>query len=144
MTGLKLWKLRRERRKSAKEYSRYVAEAKDAGEEDFRIREAIDARERIRDKILHLKSMQLSDMAEDLGLPVPPFSDKESWEEGYEPGTIRLTVKAQLQLRQAIRNEQRERWSLAVFVLKEIVAPLIAVLGAIMGLLSVIHALRSK
>jgi hypothetical protein len=144
MIGFKLWKLRLERRKSQKEYSKYVAEAKDAENEDFRICEAIEEREKIRDKILSLKSIQLSDMAEDLGIPVPPASDKESWEEGYNPGTVRLTVNAQLQLKQAIRNEQRERWSVAVFVLKEIVAPLIAIIGAIMGLLSLIHAIRSK
>jgi len=144
MIGFKLRKLRLERRKSEKEYSKYVAEAKDADEQDFRIHEAIDEREKIRDKILGLMSTQLSHRAEDLGIPVPSLSDGESWEQGYKPGTIRLTVNAQLKLRRAIRNEQRERWSVAVFVLKEIVAPLIGIIGAIMGLLSLIHAIRSK
>jgi hypothetical protein len=97
-----------------------------------------------RDQILNLSSLVLSDEAESLGIPVPPLSDKTSWEEGWMPGTVRLNVEAQARLRQAIRSEHREKWSTFAFVVKEIVAPVIGVIGAIMGLLSLIHAIRSK
>jgi len=144
MARLQLWRLKRERKSSEGKYSKYIGQAADADEKESRIMEWIEERERIRDKILHLRSMQLSATAEDLGIPVPPLSDKESWEEGRNPGTVRLTLDAQSKLRQAIRVEQREKWSVVVFLLKEIIVPLIGILGAIMGLLSVIHALRSK
>ena len=141
--GLKLWWLRRGMKRSSKSYSKYIAEAK--GEErEYRAAEASQDRSERRDEILRLNSILLSDQAESLGIPVPPLSDKDSWEQGWEPGTIHLTLKAQSQLRQAIRNERREKWSFAAFVLKEIVTPLIGAIGAIMGLLSLIHAFKPK
>jgi len=151
MSRFKLWRLRRERKRSGKSYSEYVDKAESADDAQFRICEAMDVRDDIRDKILQLRSLQLQDQAEDLGIPIPAFRDPDSWEDGRDPGTVRLNLKAQLQLKQAIRTEQREnrteqqeKWSTAAFMLKEIVAPVIGILGAIMGLLSLIHAFRSK
>jgi hypothetical protein len=135
--------MRNELRRGTKAYSKYVDEAK--GEErEFRIHEAMDARGEKRDSILNLSSMLLTDKAERLGVPIPPFSDKESWEEGYWPDSIRLNVKAQADLRQLIRAERREKWGFSAFLLKDILTPLIGVIGAIMGLVSLIHALKAK
>jgi hypothetical protein len=143
MKGLKLWWMQQRLKASNKSYSKYVEAAK--GEErEFRISEAINVRDVKRDEILQLRSMLLSDQAESLGLPVPPLSDKESWESGWWPETIRLTVKAQSQLRQAIRKERQEKWSFAAFILKDVAVPLIGSIGAIMGLLSLIHSFKSK
>jgi hypothetical protein len=141
--GLKLWWLGRKLKSSNKSYSKYIAKA-EGEERESRISEAMSVRQEQRDEILNLGSLLLSDEAESLGIPVPSFSDKESWEEGWMPGTVRLNLEAQSRLRQAIRNEHREKWSTFAFVVKEIVAPVIGVLGAIMGLLSLIHAFRSK
>lgn len=141
--SFKLWRLRRERKKSGKAYSKYIDQATGYEDRQFRISEAIDCREQIRDKILHLRSLELVDQAEDLGIPVPTLQDMESWEYGRSPGTVRLTTKAQIQLRDTIRKERRDKLSIAAFMLKEIVTPIIGVLGAIMGVLSLIHAFRS-
>ncbi len=129
----------------AKRYSRHIRLAKDANEAQMITAEAQAARDDIRDAILHLNSLELLDKAEDLGLQRPFYSrNRELWEEGREPGTVHLTTQAQFELKQAIRNEQRNRWSVFTFVLKEIITPIVGVLGAIMGLLSVIHAFHSK
>jgi len=107
--------------------------------------DASDVREDIRDAILHLRSIQLTDQAEDLGIPFPSYQDhRDSWEDGREPGTFHLTRKAQAELQQAIRRKQREKWELTAFFLKEIITPIIGVLGVIMGLISLIHAIHSK
>lgn len=141
--NFKLWLLHQKRKKSNRAYSNYIAQA--TGEErEFRIQEAMNVRDEERDELLNLQSIILSGEAEYLSLPVPPLSDKESWESGQGPDTVRLTLRAQSQLRQAIRNEKKEKWSVAAFVLKEIVTPLIGVLGAIMGLLSLIQVFHSK
>ena len=143
MKTLKLWWLDWQRERSNKKYSKYIAKAK-GDERESLISEAMDVRHGQRDEILNLRSLLLSDKAESLGVPVPPFSDKASWEEGWMPGTVRLNIEAQSRLRQAIRKERREKWGTFTFVVKELVAPVIGVLGAIMGLLSLIHALRPK
>jgi hypothetical protein len=140
-----LWRLRRERRRSARQFTKLIRSAKNEEEAQSLTGEAMDVREDIRDAILHLNSLELLDEAEHLGLAIPSYSEnRESWEEGREDGKIHLTREAQLQLTQSVRNEQRERWSVFAFVLKEIVTPLVGVLGAVMGLLSLIHAFHSK
>ena len=143
MIDFKLWWLHQKRKKSSREYSKYIDQAT-GDEREFRIREAMDARDEERDQILNRKSISLLDEADYLSLPVPPFDDKESWESGRRPGTIRLTLHAQSQLRQAIRQEKKDKWSVTAFRLKELALPLIGVLGALSGVLSVAHALRSK
>jgi hypothetical protein len=143
MKSIKLWWMRQALKMSNRSYSKYVAEAK--GEErEFRINEAINVHTAKRDEILNLNSLLLADRAESLGLPVPPREDLESWETGYWPDSVRLNLKAQSQLRQAIRNERREKWSFASFLLKDVATPLIGGIGAIMGLISLLHAIKSK
>jgi hypothetical protein len=145
MRAFFLWRLRQERKRSAKKYSKQIDQAKDGIEAQMLVSEAYDVREDIRDSILNLNSRRLIDKAEDLGIPVPSYQhQRESWEDGREPGTIHLKREAQIELIRAIRIEQKERWGVAAFVLKEIVTPIIGVLGAVMGVLSLIHAFKSK
>jgi hypothetical protein len=139
----KLWRLHQRRKKSDKYFSKHIDQVT-GDEREMLIAEAMDVRDEERDEILSLNTGLLSREAEYLGVVVPPLSDKESWQAGRIPGTIRLTLQAQSKLRQAIRNERREKWSLAAFVLKDVVAPLIGVVGVIMGLLSLIHSFKSK
>ena len=142
-----LWWLERNRRKTNKSYSAYVAKAK-GEEQQLRICEAISDRDERRDQIQGLRSILISDRAEGLGIPIPALSDSESWEPGRIPGTTHLTLKAQAQLLQAIRTERKEQWGMAAFVLQDIVTPmgglLVGLLGMIMGLLSLIHSFHSK
>jgi hypothetical protein len=145
MKGFTLWRLRQRRKRLAKKYRKHIDQAKDRDEAQMLIGEAIDVREDIRDRILHVNSRKLSDEAEDLGIPLPSYQhQRQSWEEGRDPGTVHLTREAQIELTRAIRNERREKWSVVAFVLKEMVTPIVGVIGAIMGLLSLIHAFHSK
>lgn len=145
MANLKLWRLRQRRRNSAKNFSELIKKAGDSEEAESLLSEAADSREDFRDAILHLRSIQLIDEAEDLGIPFPSYGDsREAWEDGREPGTVHLKREAQIELQKAIRHEKREKWEVTAFFLKEIVTPIIGVLGAIMGLLTVIHVLHSK
>lgn len=141
---LKLGWMRSRLKAGTKSYSKYVNEAPAGEEREFRIHEGIEARREYRDRILNLSSTLLCDKAESLGIPVPPIADKESWEEGYWPDSIRLNLETQSKLRQAIRQEQREKWGFVAFLLKDIATPLIGVIGAVMGLMSLIHAIKSK
>lgn len=141
---LKLWWMRRRLRTGTKAHEKYI-NATPAGEErEFRVHEAMEQRREHRDRILNLSSMLLSDKAESLGLPVPPLADKESWEEGYWPDTIRLNVTAQAQLRKAIREEKREKWSFVAFLLTNIATPIIGLIGVVMGLLSLLHSFKTR
>jgi len=71
MRTLTLWRLRRERKRSAKKYATAIDEAKDGDEAQMLMGEAGEDREDIRDRILHLNSMKLLDKAEGLGVPFP-------------------------------------------------------------------------
>jgi|ERR1039458_8299818 hypothetical protein len=141
--NLRLWWLRRQQKKSDKKYAKYVSEA-EGEEKESRIAQAMDVRDQAREEILSLRSILLSDKAESLGIPIPPLSDKESWEEGLTPRAVHLTLNAQAKLLHSIREEQREKWSVTAFVLREILTPIIGLIGAIMGLLSLIHVFRPK
>ena len=145
MRAFTLWRLRQERKRAGKKFAKAINEAKDRDEVQALMSEAGDYREDIRDQILHLRSLELTDKAEDLGLPVPSYQDaRNSWEDGREPGTVHLAHQALIQLQQAIRTERREKWNFAAFWLKEILTPFIGIIGAVMGLITVIHAVHSK
>ena len=124
--AFKVWRLQRQRRHTQKYHA-----------ERFRDLEGIS------EEILHLKSDYLEERAQSIGIPIPPLSDSESWIH-VEPYSIRLSLEAQLELKGAIRKEQREKLAFAAFMLKEIAAPLIGSVGAIMGLLSLIHSFKAK
>lgn len=145
MQTFTIWRLRRRRRKLASKFSKLLERAKNGNECQELLTEASDAQNELDDQLLHLQTQRLIHKAQDLGIPYPSYaSQRDSWQDGREPNTVRLKPDAQVALLKAIREEQREKWSVMAFVLKEIVTPIIGVLGAIMGLLSLIHAFRSK
>jgi hypothetical protein len=120
MTALKLRRLRRERKRSAARYATSIKAAKDRDDVDALIAEATDVRDDIEDAILHFSSLDLIDKAKDLGIPYPSYQQqRDSWEEGREPGTVHLSKQAQLHLKQAIRTERRERWAFAASCLRK-------------------------
>lgn len=144
MRAFTIWLLQREQKRACRRYAEWIKAAKDRDDENLITLDAMDERDRIRDKIWHLRSLQLQDEAERLGIPIPALNAMEHWEPGLAPNTIRLTLKAQSDLRQAIRSEKRDKWSVFTFVVKEIAVPIIGVIGGIMGLISLVHSLHLK
>jgi len=140
---LELWWMHQKRKKSNQKYSKLIGQAS-GDERELLILEAMDVRDDERDQILNRNSECIREEAEYLSVPEPPSDDKVSWERSRIPRVTRLTVQAQSKLRQNIRKEKIDKWSVLAFGLKEVALPLIGVLGALSGVISVIHALRSK
>ena len=102
------------------------------------------------DTIRHLiegeKSSMLLRRADRLGLPTPRYKvneDNESdedkaWEVGYT-GLAYLSRAAQFDLRNLIRIEKKARRDDIVSWIRDIVVPLIGVLGAVTGLIATLH-----
>jgi len=142
--SLRLWWLNRKRKRTDKVYSKLIAKAANEDEKDRLISGAITERDIIEDELLHLRSLDVIERAQNVGLPVPPLSDKQAWQEGYRPATVRLSPQAQLDLNRLIRQEHRDRWGMVAFVIKELAVPVIGAIGAVMGLLSLIHSFFHK
>jgi hypothetical protein len=143
-----LWKAQRERRNLDKLYRPLIAKAeKEKNHEEMQSLEAEYGFERglVNDKISSLESARIQEEAERLCIPVPKYSsESEAWEKGFQPNFVYLSVKARADLRTHIRKERRERIEHWTLFLKDVIVPLVGLLGAIMGLISVIHSLRDK
>ena len=138
-----LSKAQRERTKLKKKFDRLISQAeqeKNHKERNFLIDEFLMECGFIDDRINVLESIRLQEKAERMGIPIPPLSDKQSWEKGYKPNTTFLGVKARLQLLTEIRKERRERWEGRTFWISRILIPLI---GLIIGLIGALTALVS-
>lgn len=138
-----LSKAQRERTKLKKKFDRLILQAekeKNHKERNFLIDEFLMERGFIDDRINLLESIRLQEKAERLGIPIPPLSDKESWERGLQPNTIFLGVKARLHLREEMRKERRERFESRTLWISRILIPLI---GLIIGLIGALTALVS-
>lgn len=132
-----LWRLRWKRDRIQHKYDRWIREAqknKDYNERESLGAEASQERQLVNDQIYSTETMELRRRAERLGLPTPDFSDKDSWVEGYVPGTFYLNPTARTALRQALRKEQRERWELAIALVKDFAVPIIGVIATIVSL----------
>jgi hypothetical protein len=138
--SLRIWWLNGKRKRTAKMFDKLIRKAKTHEDKESLISEAMAERDLIEDEILHQRSMDIQERAQNAGLPVPPFSDKQAWQDGINPATTRLSPQAQLELNRLIRAEERDRWSVVAFLVKEVAAPLIGAIGAVMGLLSLIHS----
>jgi hypothetical protein len=138
--NLQVWWLKTKRKRTARAYAKLIMKAANREDEESLISEAMNERDLIDDKILHLRSMDVQEKALDTGIPVPPHSDKAAWQDGLNPATTRLSPQAQLELNRLIRAEKRDKWSVFGYMIKEVAAPLIGAIGAIMGLLSLIHS----
>ena len=139
MMSFTLWRLNRQLRRGNSAYSTSIAKAK-GEEQQALIAEWIDEREHKRDEILSTRSMLLQEKAERLAIPVPPLSDKQSWVDGRRPGTVHLSLESQNLLLKTIRAEQREKWT----TLKEIGPTITGLIGAMMGVLSLLHSFYFK
>jgi hypothetical protein len=129
-----LWRLRRRRDRTLRRYDRWIHKARkkrDSDEEESLISEVIQERQLYNDDISSADGIKLRRQAEKFGLPVPEFSDKSAWEQGYNPAITYLNAAARTALRQAIRRERRERWDMVTLILKDFAAPIIAILVSI-------------
>jgi len=132
-----LWRLRFARDREERRYNRLIREAEKKKQHDERemlIQEAIQQRSLRNDEIYVAECSKLRRKAERLGLPVPPLSDKQAWEEGYAPNTCYLNAAARTSLRQAIRKEQHERWEFATLVVKDWAVPIMGIIATIVSL----------
>ena len=136
-----LWEVQRARAKLRKTFDRLISQAKKEDNNEKRDRlidEFLMELDLINDKINMLESERIQKEAERLGIPVPPLSDKESWEKGFQPNTVFLGVKVRLQLRSGIRKERREQWEGRTLWISGLLGLIIGLIGAITALVSVL------
>jgi len=115
--------------------NRAIQKEKKHEERDSLISELMQELSLYDDEIGLAETMALRRQAERLGVPVPQFSDKTSWEQGYNPAISYLTVNARAALRGAIRHERRERWEFRSLFVKDLTAPVVAILASIVSLI---------
>lgn len=97
----------------------------------------------VNDEITRTKSRQLIRTANRLGLPVP--EGDESWTSSFHGKFGKhLTVAAQVELRQAIRQEQKELREKWMGMVKDVVVPLGGIVISILSLLIAYSALHMK
>lgn len=95
----------------------------------------------LNDDIQITQTFKLIREAEKYGLPTPPYSNKGAWEQGYHPEKTYLGVAAQYELRKAIREERGARRDYWVGWIKDVAAPVVSVIGALMGIIALVHSL---
>jgi len=135
----RLARLQIERRSISRFHSKLYRKAKQQkkNEEELHLLESAEQHdvETNEDKIARLQSTYLRSKAERLLLPVPEFSPRsEKWEMFRHHEHYRLTRGAMLELRAAIRAEQKERSELV----RSWLTGLTGALGALAGVLAVI------
>ena len=108
--------------------------------------EAFDDAQWIVDQEEELKTERLMRRAQNLDLPVD-LSDEGGWwaPPGWRiDGDNRLSSKGIFELRQAIRKEKIEQLEYYMRWVSRVVVPIVGLIGAVMGLISLIFALRHK
>lgn len=134
----KLWRLRWQRDRTKRKFDRWIRKAKkekDHDQYESLIAEVMQEQDLSNDEIYSAETTQLRRKAERLGLPVPDFSDKTSWERGYNPSIYYLNPAARTALRQAIRREWKERWEFAIVIVKDLAVPIIGIVATIVSLI---------
>lgn len=137
--NFRLLRLQRQRSKVKAFYNKANIEARKKGESPQGL-EGIWQEERmelvlIDDDISHLISQRLLSLAEKYLLPRPEYKEKDKWiESKVNPNSYRLSPIAILELRSAVRKEQKERYERIFMWL----AALTGIIGAISGLVAVI------
>jgi hypothetical protein len=126
------------RDKARKDYRKDIAEAKKQKENTEKIEgllnEAWFTDDEYQDEITSLVTDHLRQKARKLMLPLPNYSDEESWEQSKFSNRYILTEKGIFDLKTKIRNEQKEILQLYLPWLTLIVG----VIGALTGLFAVI------
>jgi hypothetical protein len=144
----KLWRLQRRRKKLAHLYEPDIDKAKKENRhEDYEslVSEYQTEGNLLNDDLQIAQTFRLIRDAENHGIPTPPYSDQTAWEVGYHPGKTYLSVAAQHEIRKAIREERAARRDYWVGWIKDVAAPLVSVIGALMGIIALVHSLwKSK
>jgi hypothetical protein len=144
----RLARLQRKLERSDQEHYRKEREliAKNTPEEELQ-QWAVDQfmrRAALTTDIQRAKTSQLLKTADRLGLPIPPYDDHESWDTTSSKFNGFLTAKAQTQLRQAIRQEKKERREIWTTLIKDIITPIGGIIISILSLMIAYAALKLK
>jgi hypothetical protein len=131
----KLWRLRWKRDRYSRKMDRAIRKSKNHEERESLISEVMQEVSLYDDEVSLAETMALRRQAERIGVPVPQFSDKTSWEQGYNPAISYLAANARAALRGAIRHERRERWEFVALFVKDLTAPVVAILASIVSLI---------
>ncbi len=141
-----LWRAQRKRRQLDRLFRRLTSKAeKEKRRDDVEslVAEHGFERDLVNDTINALESSRIQERAERLGIPVPKYStDNEAWEKGFQPNVVYLSLKTRAELRTQLRKERRERVEYCTLVVKDLIVPLVGLIGAIIGLISVIGSVR--
>jgi hypothetical protein len=151
-----LWRAERRERKRAKElrdeYYPLLDAAKKA-KDSARYQEVLGefhACMDLNDEGTRMRTELLVHRARRLGIPVPPrpvadsdeVFENESWEVNTTTWNFYLKDEAELKLRREIRKEEVERLQHQMRWVSQVIIPLIGLIGALMGLISLLHSLR--
>ena len=94
----------------------------------------------------HLESALLVQKARRLGVALPPFpkgiEDNDDWIQNLVKCSLSLRRASKLNLMKEVRKEEMERLQHQMRWVSQVVIPIIGLIGALMGLISLIHALR--
>ncbi len=99
----------------------------------------INEADRLRTRILIKKARRL-------GVAIPPdatgYEDNDDWNFNQATGYSTLTRSAELRLAREIRKEEMDRLQHQMRWVSQVAIPIIGLIGSLMGLISLIHALR--
>jgi hypothetical protein len=97
-----------------------------------------------------IRTNRLVKRARKLGIPIPPRPnphsqdayDNESWAINMSTGGIYLSDKGEFELTRDCRKEEVESLQHQMRWVSQAVIPLIGLIGAIMGLIALVHSLK--
>jgi biopolymer transport protein ExbB/TolQ len=93
-----------------------------------------------------LRTELLVKKARRLGVAVPPhpprYEENDSWNFNRSTGDQTLSTEAESRLTREIRKEEIERLQHQMRWVSQVAIPVIGLIGSLMGLISLIHALR--
>lgn len=139
------WRLYSLRRKIKKVHSDYEEDLKKAEKEDDRAK--IDELLCVRDAdceeykidVERIKTRQLLEKAEKYCVKFPRYGDKEKWEMKYYPYIRILTEEAYIEIKKAIREEEREeeklrwqKWSILISLLIGLGGIIVAIISLLL------------
>jgi hypothetical protein len=93
-----------------------------------------------------LRSKLIIRKAHRLGIAIPPnatgYEDNDDWNFNQATGDLTLSAEAALRLTREVRKEEMERLQHQMRWVSQAAIPVIGFIGSLMGLISLIHALR--
>ena len=141
---LKIWRLERARKRVAAKYDLLARKSLRPSDEAAFVFEGQMKIGELEDTAQQLQSNHLVRLARRYVLPVPPLDQKhEGWEKSESTDEWQLTLKAFIELRNAVRTERkarREAWQSHIVG----VSAVTGLVGGLTGLISVIFFHASK